>query len=426
MLLLIILRDGLHINFIFQSTHLQVNSNFHLKKILNKFIIFNSAKKIYIMWPKYSSEEINAVVNVLTNGRGNYWSGNEGKLFEKEFSQWSGAKYSISVSNGTIALEAALKSLDIGLKDEVIVTSRTYVASASAISLIGATPVFVDVDLDSQNIDIESIKAAITKRTKAIICVHLAGWPCDMNALMEISEAHNIFVIEDCSQAHGAKYNNKSVGTFGHVGTWSFCHDKIMSTGGEGGMITTSSKNILKKILSYRDHGRDFDIKLNNNNKFQWIRGSIGTNARLTEMQSAIGRIQLQSVDSWVETRRKNLDKIWNAVRNIKGFRVPVVPINVYHAAYKCYVFVQPKLLKPECDRDWIVEELNKRNVESFTGSCPEVYLEKAFPPTTARMKNSKELGDTSIMFKVDQTVDDRDFDKIIETLHEVMKNSRL
>ena len=162
-----------------------------------------------------------------------------------------------------------------------------------------------------------------------------------MNALMEISEAHNIFVIEDCSQAHGAKYNNKSVGTFGHVGTWSFCQDKIMSTGGEGGMITTSSKNILKKILSYRDHGRDFDIKLNNNNKFQWIRGSIGTNARLTEMQSAIGRIQLQSVDSWVETRRKNLDKIWNSVRNIKGFRVPVVPINVYHAAYKCYIYVK-------------------------------------------------------------------------------------
>ncbi len=378
------------------------------------------------MWPKYSSEEINAVVKVLSSGKGNYWAGQEGKLFEKEFSKWSGAKYSVSVSNGTIALEAALKSLDIGLQDEVIVTSRTYVASASSISLIGAKPVFADVDLDSQNIDIESIKAAITKKTKAIICVHLAGWPCDMNAIMEISKAHNIYVIEDCAQAHGAKFNNKSVGTFGHVGAWSFCQDKIISTGGEGGMITTSSKKILKKILSYRDHGRDFDIDTNNNNKFQWIRGSIGTNARLTEMQSAIGRIQLQLVDSWVETRRKNSDKIWNAARNIKGLRAPVVPSNVYHACYKCYIFVQPKLLKPKCGRNWIMDELIKRDVECFTGSCPEVYLEKAFPPTTARMKNSKELGETSIMFKVDQTVDDRCINKIVEMLAEVMKNSRL
>ena len=378
------------------------------------------------MWPKYSSEEINAVVNVLTAGRGNYWAGNEGRSFEKEFSKWSGVKYSVSVSNGTIALEAALKSLDIGLHDEVIVTSRTFIASASAISIIGATPVFVDVDLDSQNIDIESIKGAITKKTRAIICVHLAGWPCDMNAIMQISEAHNIYVVEDCSQAHGAKYNNKSVGSFGHVGAWSFCQDKIISTGGEGGMITTSSKKILKKILSYRDHGRDFDINTTNNNKFKWIRGSIGTNARLTEMQSAIGRIQLQSVDLWVKTRRKNSDKIWNAVRNIKGLRAPVVPSNVIHAAYKCYIFVQPKLIKPECGRDWIVEELNKRDVECFTGSCPEVYLEKAFHTGTARMKNSKALGETSIMFKVDQTLDDRYFDIIIEALAEVMKDARV
>jgi len=218
------------------------------------------------MWPKYSSKEISAVVNVLTTGRGNYWSGDEGRLFEEEFSKWSDTKYSISVSNGTIAIEAALKSLDIRLNDEVIVTSRTFIASASAISIIGATPVFVDVDFNSQNIDIKSIKGAITKRTKAIICVHLAGWPCDMDAIMKISEEKNIYVIEDCSQAHGAKYNGKSVGSFGHIGTWSFCQDKIISTGGEGGMITTSSNNIFKKILSYRDHGRDFNININSDN----------------------------------------------------------------------------------------------------------------------------------------------------------------
>jgi len=377
------------------------------------------------MWPKYSSKEISAVVNVLTTGRGNYWSGDEGRLFEEEFSKWSDTKYSISVSNGTIAIEAALKSLDIRLNDEVIVTSRTFIASASAISIIGATPVFVDVDSNSQNIDIKSIKGAITKRTKAIICVHLAGWPCDMDAIMKISEEKNIYVIEDCSQAHGAKYNGKSVGSFGHIGTWSFCQDKIISTGGEGGMITTSSNNIFKKILSYRDHGRDFNININSDNKFQWMRGSIGTNARLTEMQSAIGRIQLQSVDLWVETRRKNSDKIWNAARGIKGLRAPMVPDNVVHAAYKCYIFVQPELIRPEFDRDWIVEELNKKGVECFTGSCPEVYLEKAFCNECSgiiRMNNAKKLGETSIMFKVDQTLDDRYFNTIIKALTQVMK----
>jgi len=377
------------------------------------------------MWPKYSSKEISAVVNVLTTGRGNYWSGDEGRLFEEEFSKWSDTKYSISVSNGTIAIEAALKSLDIRLNDEVIVTSRTFIASASAISIIGATPVFVDVDFNSQNIDIKSIKGAITKRTKAIICVHLAGWPCDMDAIMKISEEKNIYVIEDCSQAHGAKYNGKSVGSFGHIGTWSFCQDKIISTGGEGGMITTSSNNIFKKILSYRDHGRDFNININSDNKFQWMRGSIGTNARLTEMQSAIGRIQLQSVDLWVETRRKNSDKIWNAARGIKGLRAPMVPDNVVHAAYKCYIFVQPELIRPEFDRDWIVEELNKKGVECFTGSCPEVYLEKAFCNECSgiiRMNNAKKLGETSIMFKVDQTLDDRYFNTIIKALTQVMK----
>ena len=156
-------------------------------------------------WPSFSQDEIDAVVRVLSSKKVNYWTGDEGRKFEEEFSHFVNCKYSIAVANGTCALDLALYALDIGKGDEVIVTPRTFLASVSCIINAGAIPVFADVELDTQNISADTISEVLTKRTKAIICVHLAGWPCDMDPIMKLARSQNIYVIEDCAQAHGAQ-----------------------------------------------------------------------------------------------------------------------------------------------------------------------------------------------------------------------------
>ena len=209
-------------------------------------------------WPSYTLEEADAVKDILLSNKVNYWTGEVCRKFEKEFATWSETKYAVAMGNGTLALDAALKALDIGYGDDVIVTSRTYIASISSIVNCGARPVFADVDLSSQNIMPTSIRSVITKNTKAIICVHLAGWPCDMDEIMNIASQHSCFVIEDCAQAHGARYKGKKIGSIGHIGCWSFCQDKIMTTGGEGGMVTTQNDNLWRKMWAYKDHGKSF------------------------------------------------------------------------------------------------------------------------------------------------------------------------
>ena len=259
-------------------------------------------------WPFFASDEINAVKEVLLSNKVNYWTGSECVNFEKEFANYCNTLYAVALSNGSVALELALKSMGVGPGDEVIVTARTFVASVSSILLVGATPIFVDLDKDSQNISIESIKPAITDKTSAIICVHLAGWPCEMDSIMELADSNGIFVIEDCSQAHGANYKGRPVGSIGHVGTWSFCQDKILTSGGEGGMITTNNENIWKYIWSFKDHGKSYEEvhKPKKSNGFQWLHESIGSNYRMTEMQGAIGRIQLRKLPLWNDIRTKN------------------------------------------------------------------------------------------------------------------------
>ncbi|MFA0697837.1 DegT/DnrJ/EryC1/StrS family aminotransferase, partial [Vibrio sp. 10N.222.49.C9] len=182
----------------------------------------------------------------------------------------------------------------VGSGDEVITTPRTFLASASSIVTSGASPVFADEDLNSQNITAQSIEAVLTPNTKAVIVVHLAGMPAEMDDIMALSKKHGFYVIEDCAQAHGAKYKGKSVGTIGHIGAWSFCQDKIMTTGGEGGMVTTNDKALWSKMWSYKDHGKSFDAIYNREHPpgFRWLHESFGTNWRMTEMQAVIGRIQ--------------------------------------------------------------------------------------------------------------------------------------
>jgi dTDP-4-amino-4,6-dideoxygalactose transaminase len=378
-------------------------------------------------WPSYTLEEADAVREVILSNKVNYWTGEECCQFEKEFALWSDVKYAIALGNGTLALDLALKALNISAGDEVIVTSRSFIASITSIVNAGAIPIFADVDLDSQNIAIESIKPLINSQTKAIVCVHLAGWPCEMDEIMEIASESNLFVIEDCAQAHGAKYKNKPIGSIGDIGCWSFCQDKIITTGGEGGMVTTDNESLWRKMWAYKDHGKSFEaVHINDHPEgFRWLHESFGTNWRMTEMQAVIGRIQLNRMPDWHVKRIVNANKIWETVKECKGLRVPSIPNYIEHAAYKCYVFVELYKLNKDWNRDKIINEINLLDVPCYSGSCSEVYLEKAFDNTEFRPKdrlpNAKKLGETSLMFLVHPTLTKNEIQKTCEAISYVM-----
>ncbi|MFW5993125.1 MAG: DegT/DnrJ/EryC1/StrS family aminotransferase [Desulfohalobiaceae bacterium] len=332
-------------------------------------------------WPYYGSDEINAAVRVLESGKVNYWTGDEGRKFEQEFAAYHGAKYGVAVANGTVALDLALWALGIGPGDEVVVTPRTFVASAFSIALRGAVPVFADVDLDSGNISPASVLAALTPRTKALMMVHLAGWPCDMHGLTQLAEKEGLYLIEDCAQAHGASWQGRLVGSFGQVGAFSFCTDKIMSTGGEGGMLITSDYDLWRRMWSYKDHGKDWGAVYSREHGpgYRWVHESLGTNWRLTEMQSAMGRVQLGKLQGWIQKRRENAWRLIEGLSNLPGLRVPVPGQHAGHVWYKLYVYVRPHKLKDGWHRDRIMQEISEQGVPCMQGICPEVYLEKAF-----------------------------------------------
>lgn len=378
-------------------------------------------------WPSFTEEEADAVRDVVLSNKVNYWTGQECREFEKEFAAWSDSAYAIALGNGTLALDVALQALDIGPGDEVIVTPRTFIASISSVVNAGAVPVFADVDADSQNIEAHSIAKVLTPKTKAIVVVHLAGMPADMDAIMALAAEHNLYVIEDCAQAHGAKYKGRSVGSIGHVGAWSFCQDKIMTTGGEGGMVTTNDEQLWRKMWSYKDHGKSYEAVYEREHApgFRWLHESFGTNWRMTEMQAVIGRIQLKRMPQWQAQRLANAEAIWAEARQCPALRVPAVPEGSVHAAYKCYVFVKPELLQADWDRDRILAEIAARGVPSFSGSCSEVYLEKAFDGTGYRPSEplpvARELGETSMMFLVHPTLTAAEIDKTCAVLQEVM-----
>ena len=362
-------------------------------------------------WPSFTQEEADAVSQVLLSNKVNYWTGQECREFEKEFAQFAETKYAVALANGTVALDVALKALGIGAGDDVIVTSRTFLASASSIVTAGANPVFADVELDSQNISRRTIEAVITPNTKAIICVHLAGWMCDMDPIMQLASDKGLYVIEDCAQAHGARYKGKSAGSIGHISAWSFCQDKIMTTGGEGGMVTTNDETMWKKMWSYKDHGKNFDSIYNKQHPpgFRWLHDSFGTNWRMMEMQAVIGRIQLKMMPEWTEKRTKNAERILSCFENSPYFTVHRPSDDYVHAAYKCYVQVNIDALPEGWSRDRIMAEINALGVPCFSGSCSEVYLEHAFDHTkwrpVERLKNAQQLGETSLMFLVHPTL---------------------
>lgn len=379
-------------------------------------------------WPQHEEDELQAVQAVLKAGRVNYWNGSEGREFEREFAAFHGLANGIAVANGTLALELALLALGVGEGDDVVVTPRTFLASASAIVMRGARPVFAEVDRDSGNITPETVRAVLTPRTRAVIAVHLAGWPCDMRGLRALADERGVFLIEDCAQAHGATLDGQLVGSFGDAAAFSFCTDKIMSTGGEGGLLLVRDEAVWRRAWSFKDHGKDWDAVYHRDHApgFRWLHESFGTNWRLTEMQSAIGRAQLRKLPRWLAQRRANAQVLLKRLSGLEGLRVPMPPGNIEHAFYKFYAYVEPEALAEGWDRDAVVAAIQAKGVPCLHGGCSEVYREKAFDATdfrpASRLPVARKLGDTSVMLLVDHTLSESDMRAVAQAVEQVMQ----
>ena len=381
-------------------------------------------------WPSFTVEEVDAVAAVLASNRVNYWTGDRCRTFEKQFAEWVGVKHAIALANGTVALDVALKALGIGAGDEVVTTSRTFLASASCVVTAGAVPVFADVDPESQNITAETIAAVLTPRTKAIICVHLGGMPCDMDPIMALAEAHGLKVIEDCAQAHGARYRGRSVGSIGHIGAWSFCQDKIMTTGGEGGMVTTDDPDLWAFMWSYKDHGKSWEAVYERAHPPgpRLVHDSFGTNWRMIEMQAALGLVQLERMTAWTRRRTEIARAVHDACARHPALRVPTTPNHSVHAWYRFYAFVRPEALAPGWTRDRVIEAVVAEGVPCFHGSASEVYLERAFDCTgwrpETRLPVARALGETSLALLVHPTLTDAEVALTCQAIDDVMRRA--
>ena len=402
-------------------------------------------------WPYFEDDEVLAAAAVLRSGKINQWTGEEVEKFQQEFAAFCGVRHAIALSNGSVALDLALYALNIGPGDEVIVTPRSFVASVGCVALRGAKPVFADVHPDSQNITPESIRKAITPRTRAIVAVHLAGWPCDMDPILEIAEEYRLKVIEDCAQCHGAVYYSRwpgrdtavnhgapierdgvrlyprPTGSLGHMAAFSFCQDKIMTTGGEGGMLLTDDEALWEKAWAFKDHGKSYDAVCQQQHPpgFRWLHESFGTNGRMTEMQAAIGRRQLKKLPDWLTARRRNAAVLTEGFSRISGLRVTTPPLTVQHAYYKYYVFVRPEHLKAGWDRERIMKAVAAEGVPCFSGTCSEIYLEKAFDGNglrpVERLPVARDLGETSLMFLVHHTLMEKDMETVAGAVLKIM-----
>ena len=380
----------------------------------------------WLDWPHFDDEQIAAAAAVLRSGKVNYWTGEEGRAFEQEFARACGARFGIALANGTVALDLALHVLGIGPGHEVVVTPRSFIASASTVALCGASPVFADLDPDSQNITAETVRAVLSPRTKAIIAVHLAGWPCEMDGLLALAREHDLKLIEDCAQTLGATYRGRQVGSFGHVAAFSFCQDKIVTTAGEGGLLTTADEDLWRAAWSYKDHGKSYDAMHHREHPpgFRWVHESLGTNWRMTEVQAAIGRCQLRRLPEWLSLRRRNAALLAGRFRALPLLRVPEPPPHLSHAWYKFYAFVRPERLARGWTRDRIMAAITARGIPCFVGSCPEIYLERGFSDRAVGPSRplpvARELGATSLMFLIHPTLTPEDIEDACRLVEEV------
>lgn len=378
-------------------------------------------------WPIFAQDEIDAVTAVLKSGKVNYWTGQEGREFEREFAAYSGTDHCVAITNGTVTLELALIALGVGPGDEVIITPRTFMATATAVVVRGATPVFADLDPESGNISAETIQRVVTPRTKAVIPVHLGGWPCEMDEMVALG----IPIIEDCAQAHGATYKGRKVGSIGEIGSWSFCQDKIMTLGGEGGAVTTNDEALWRRMWEYKDHGKSYEAVYERKHPpgFRWTIESFGTNWRLTEMQSAIARVQLRKLDGWMQQRQANAGIMNMAFASHDMVHVPLPPAHVEHAYYRWYGYLRPETLADGWTRERICDEVSSRGVWCQVGSCSEIYLEKAFDGTgfrpSERLPVARHIGENSICLRTDPCLEPEHMAKMAAALSDVLALAR-
>lgn len=401
---------------------------------LNKLAIDGGAPvrtTAWPVWPTFPADEVAACTEVLTSGKVNYWTGSVGRAFEREFAEFVGVPHAIACSNGTVALELCLHGVGLSTGDGVVVPSRTFVATAHAVVLSGGRPQFADVSADTGNVTADSIEAAANHRTRAVIVVHVAGWPADMLAIRALCDRKGWALIEDCAQAHDAKIAGRSVGSFGDAAAFSFCQDKIMTSGGEGGMVTTSDREIWSRMWSRKDHGKSWDAVYEQEHPpgFRWLHESVGSNGRMTEMQSAIGRVQLSKLPGWVDTRREHAHRLITRLKAHDTLRVPTPGPGIRHAYYRLYAYVRPPMLAQGWSRDRLMAAIEAEGVPCQSGSCSEIYLEAAFPerwrPQARHLPLTKALGEASLCFKVQHTCQASDMDDVAEAVDRVMRVAR-
>lgn len=364
-------------------------------------------------WPYHSDDEVEAVAAVLRSGRTNYWSVNShGQAFEQEFAKFHGpGVQALAVTNGTAALELALHALGIapeqgwsGQLAEVIVPCRTFMATASAVVNSGYQPVLADIDAETLNVTVDTLEARRTEYTRAVIVVHWAGLPCDMPAICAWAKKHGILVIEDCAHAHGATlqgHHELPVGIWGAIGCYSFCVGKIMSTGGEGGMVVTRDAAMHKRMAAYRDHGRYQMMGSKDMTAFEWTVEEFGSNLRMTEMQSAIGRIQLRKLKGWVERRR-----------DIAEFYDYLLGQKVRRPGHSFYLY-----LAQIDNRDEVLERLLSKDIPARIGGCPNIGREAVFKGRAALCPVADEVGKHILSLPIYPTMTDAEVRHVAEAV---------
>ncbi|MBM4085998.1 MAG: DegT/DnrJ/EryC1/StrS family aminotransferase, partial [Planctomycetes bacterium] len=268
-------------------------------------------------WPVYGEEEIELIAQILRSGNTHFVRSTVSKDFEKRFADWNGSKHAICCNSGTSAIHMALAAGGVGPGDEVIVPPRTFIGTVSPVLYQNAVPVFADIDPATHNISPAAIREVITERTKAIIPVHLAGLPCDMDAIMAIAREHNLLVVEDCAQAHGAEYKGRKVGTIGQVNAFSMQDSKILNTTGDGGMVTTDSDECAIFCREFRNHG--FLSTRRHDDLHIYIHPRMGYNYRMTEIQAAVGLKAMDRLDGYIATRRANGAFLSREIAKIDG-----------------------------------------------------------------------------------------------------------
>ena len=387
-----------------------------------------SRTRPFAPWPVFEADERRAADAVLASGRVNYWTGEECRLFEEEFARRTGCSYAISLANGTLALELALRALGIGPGDEVIAPAKTFIATASCAVAVGARPVVCDVDPESQNLTADTVRAAITPHTRAVIAVHLAGWPCNLDSLAALCSERGVALVEDCAQAHGATWAGRPVGSVGAISAFSFCQDKIMTTGGEGGMLVTNDRALWERAWAYKDHGKSWAAVHERVHPpgFRWQHESFGSNFRMTEMQAAIGRVQLRKLDGWVAARRRNAAALSDGLAGVPGIRVPQPAPGAFHSYYKLYAQVVARELRPDWVALRVIEAVRREGIPCYQGGCSEIYREHAFVVAgltpTRRLPIAGHLSDASLMFLVHPTLDETDMRDAALAVAKVMR----